>query len=300
MSDVNELHRAAYERYLRAKNRSENTIASYDNTLRMLEDDTGAPDIAELDKAELESWMGRLLERYASASCALHYRNIHAFYAWCVDEEIIDVSPMRRMEQPTVTDTPPPVVPDEQIKALLKTCAGRTYEDRRDAAILRLWCEPGSPRLAEMAGIRKEDLDMRAGMVTLHGKGNKIRTIPFGSKTGTALDRFLRVRARHPRAQDDRLWLSSEQGRGQGHAITPSGLTQMLRRRCDRAGIDRIHPHQFRHTSAHVWADSGGSESDAMILFGWASREMPIRYGRSARTERAHRAAKRISPADRL
>jgi len=58
---------------------------------------------------------------------------------------------------------------------------------------------------------------------------------------------------------------------------------------------------RFRQARAfYNWADSGGSEGDAMALFGWASSEMPRRYGASAKVERAQRASKRISPADRF
>ncbi|MEU1395919.1 tyrosine-type recombinase/integrase [Micromonospora zamorensis] len=93
----------------------------------------------------------------------------------------------------------------------------------------------------------------------------------------------------------DALWF-----RARGKPLTASGLYQMLERRAKQAGIGHIHPHQLRHTSAHNWRVAGGSESDAMVLFGWVSPEMPRRYGRSAEVERAQMAARRISPADRL
>lgn len=300
MSDTTELHIAAYERALRAKGRSERTIQSYAETLLLLDAFTAAADIAELSKGDLEAFMADQLEEHRASTAGVRFRNLRAWYNWCVAEEIIDVSPMARMTEPRPTDEPVPVVSDDDLRALLKACDGKQFEDRRDTAIIRLWCEPGSPRLEEMASITVDGLDMRAGMVTLHGKGDKIRVIPFGAKTGTALDRYLRLRARQPRADRARLWLASTTGRGDGHPITGSGLTQMLRRRCDQAGIKRIHPHQFRHTAAHMWKAGGGNDDDAMALFGWSSREMPLRYGRSAQVDRAQKAARRLSQADRL
>ena len=82
--------------------------------------------------------------------------------------------------------------------------------------------------------------------------------------------------------------------------MTDSGISQMLKRRCLQAGIDLVHPHQLRHTAAHVWMAEGGSETDAMRLFGWKSRQMLERYGASAADERAHAAAKRMSLGDRV
>jgi hypothetical protein len=37
-----------------------------------------------------------------------------------------------------------------------------------------------------------------------------------------------------------------------------------------------------------------------MLLFGWTSRDMCDRYGKSAATERAVEAARRLSPGDRI
>jgi site-specific recombinase XerD len=202
---------------------------------------------------------------------------------------------MVRMVEPKATDVPPDVLDDDELSALLKVCSGKAFVDRRDTAIIRLFCEPGSPRVTEMATILVKNLDMRRDAVQIHGKGDKVRVIPFGTKTGQAFERYLRLRAKHRLHESPRLWLGVKSG-----AMTGSGVAQMLERRAREAGIGHIHPHQLRHTSAHVWADNGGSESDAMELFGWSSPEMPRRYGRSARTARAHRASRRMSLGDRL
>ena len=52
-----------------------------------------------------------------------------------------------------------------------------------------------------MCGIQLTDLDMRADQVTVHGKGDRVRILPFGAKTGTSLERYLRLRARHKLAE---------------------------------------------------------------------------------------------------
>lgn len=293
--DPNGMHLAAYERTLRARRRSPRTIQSYAEAVAQLAAHHGGRDVMDLAKADVEDYLTAVADQHSSATAAVRFRSLRAFYNWAADEEIIDRSPMARMVAPTVTDVPVPVLTDDQLRALLKACEGREFEDRRDTAIIRLFCEPGSPRVAEMAGLALDDLDLRRDMVTLHGKGDKIRAIPFGAKTGQSLDRYLRVRTKHRLARLPNLWLGARDV-----ALTVSGITQMLRRRSDQAGIGHVHPHQLRHTAAHNWADSGGSEGDAMALFGWSSSEMPRRYGRSARVDRAQRAARRLSPADRL
>jgi site-specific recombinase XerD len=57
---------------------------------------------------------------------------------------------------------------------------------------------------------------------------------------------------------------------GKKGPFTDSGVRQMLERRCADAGIDAIHPHQFRHTMAHDWLASG--EHVMPMLSGHGSR----------------------------
>lgn len=294
--DINHLHLASYERDLTARRRSPRTIQNYLEAVQQLAEHHGGGDVMDLGKDHIEAYLLAVIAAHKPATAANRFRSLRAFYNWAVDEEIIDRSPMRRMTEPTVTDVPPDVLTDDQLRALLRACAGRDFDDRRDSAILRLFCEPGSPRLAEMAGIRLDDLDLRPAqnLARLHGKGDKVRVIPFGAKTGQALDRYLRLRAKHAQRASPMLWV------GPKGALTASGVTQMIRRRARQAGVGHVHPHQFRHTAAHVWKLEGGSEEDAMALFGWTSADMPRRYGRSASTERAQKAARRMSQADRL
>lgn len=296
------MHLAAYERALQARRRAARTIQSYTEAITQLAAHAGGRDVTSLTRADIEAYLihvdqqSRRVRRggHQNSTASIRFRSLRAFYNWCVAEEIIDVSPMARMVEPSTTDAPVPIVDDDRLRQLLKACEGRHLFDKRDVAIIRLWCEPGSPRVSEMAGILLDDVDLRRSLITLRGKGDKIRVIPYGAKTGQAIDRYLRLRTKHRLAGSPAMWL------GLRGPVTASGLEQMLQRRCALAGVEPIHPHQLRHTAAHAWHADDGSEADAMALFGWSSSEMPRRYGASARVERAQRAARRRSQADRL
>lgn len=301
MDDANELTTSSYRRELLRRNRSPRTIQGYLDSIRQLADFHDGADLLELTRTQLEDFLldltspdGRALK---ASTAAVRHRDLRAFYNWAIREELIDISPMTRLAAPTVVDDPPPVVADSDLRKLLAMCAGKDFDARRDTAIIRIWCEPGSPRVSEMASLKPASVDLRNDTITLRGKGGRVRSFPFGTATGQAIERYLRERTKHRDAQrlNDALWLGAR-----GKPLTASGLYQMLERRCEQAGLPRIHPHQLRHTAAHVWADSGGSDGDAMALFGWVSAEMPRRYGRSAQAERAQRSAKRRSLGDRL
>ncbi|MEZ5264686.1 MAG: site-specific integrase, partial [Acidimicrobiales bacterium] len=226
-------------------------------------------------------------------SVATAYRCLQQLFRWLVDEDEIAASPMASMRPPKVPTNPPPVVEGADLTKLLKACEGRDFAARRDMAIISILVDTGM-RLAELAGVKVSDISLDLDVAIVHGKGRRLRSVPFGKKTATAIDRYLRARARHPDRELDALWLSTK-GR-----LTDSGIRQMLERRCARAEIPVINPHRFRHTFAHQWLVDGGQEGDLMQIVGWSSRDMVGRYGASAAAERAREAHKKLSPRDRL
>jgi integrase/recombinase XerC len=79
------------------------------------------------------------------------------------------------------------------------------------------------------------------------------------------------------------LWLADRGAK----ALSPDGIKHMLKRRGLAAGVANTHAHRWRHNFAHEWHRAGGNTGDLMVLLGWASEDMPRRYGASAAAERA-------------
>jgi site-specific recombinase XerD len=307
----------SWEVALNARNRSAGTIGSYRETVAVfaawLAADGAPDDVEELSADHVRRFLaheigraynkpdGKAVKKTKPGNAAKHFRNLRALFNWLIEEEErTPPSPVSRKDEPTVPKEERPPFSDEEIRALLATCKAKTFENLRDEAIMRLLIDSG-PRRSGVAGIRwnpgdpdEHDVDLRKYRVRITLKGGDTLWIPIGKNTAKAIDRFIRARGRHQHGDLRWLWIS-DRGRFSG-----SGMYQMVRRRGRAAGVEHVYLHRFRRTSATAFLDGGGTETDAMNVYGWSDPTMVRHYTEETARERARQVHARLSPGDRF
>ena len=263
-------------------------------------------DPQQIERRHIQAFMTELLEtidaatgkpKWSKATAANRFRASQQFFRWLVEvQEEIDVSPMAKLHPPKLDDVKPPVISLDGLRVLLGSCGKRReFRDSRDYAILLALIDSGM-RLEECTNITQADFDSQLGRIRVMGKGRKERTIQLGA---TAINAILayqrRYRSTHPWAKRcDNLWL------GPKGPVTESGIYQMVVARGEAAGLGKINPHQFRHTSSHLAKVMGMRDEDIMYKHGWSTTAMLRRYGASAAEERSQAAQREFSLGDRL
>lgn len=246
--------------------------------------------VPALDRDLIKLFVADLLDAGAEAATARSRQlAMRRFSAWLEDEGEIGADPLLGLKAPKLDTKVTESLTDDELRRLIKACAGREFRDRRDEAIVRLMAETGM-RAGEVVALLAADVDLTRGLVTVRrGKGGKGRIAPFGDQTALSIDRYLRMRRSHVLVDTDPLWLG-ERSKRFGY----DALHKSLGLRAARAGLTGFHPHLLRHTAAARWLAAGGSEGGLMAVAGWSTRDMIDRYTRSTASDRAAAEARNL------
>ncbi len=182
---------------------------------------------------------GRSIQRALSA--------IRGFYQYLLREGMVEDNPALDVPAPKSPRKLPKVLNVDQISHLLDGEVD-DWHRIRDHAMFELFYSSGL-RLAELAGLNREDLDISAARVRVMGKGRKQRDLPLGRQACEALKEWLAFRGDVTPRDDDaaQALFISQRGKRISHRNVQARLKQLA---MEKGVIGAVSPHALRHSFA--------------------------------------------------
>lgn len=218
----------------------------------------------------------------AEASIGRRVAAVSSWYKYLYRNTKDDPQPLA-LTNPAETDGRPDIDPDYSPTTGLSTaeadrlCLAADSDSLRSSALIRLLFY-GGLRCGSAIGADVGDLGHDRGyrVVTVRGKGGKIRRIPLPAALGEVIDAMLAERGN---PADGPLFATST-----GRRIDRSYIGHLIRRLAREAAIPaagQLSPHSLRHTFATDYLDAGGNLRDLQDAMGHADPRTTRRYDRS-------------------
>lgn len=255
----------AFLDYLRNVRRlSSHTVKAYGRDLKSFQDHCRSNDLltcSDVLETHVRQWLAtghrkglapNTLQRRLSA--------LRSYFQWESRDSGQRRNPALAVQAPRKRRKLPGTLEADQLGAFLRADTGDPLQ-HRDVAMAELFYSSGL-RLAELRAVNLHDIDGQQSLITVTGKGKKMRTVPIGKAALQAINAYLPYR----QAEDDEpaLFLSSR-----GTRISERSIQSRIQLLARRNGLGRdVHPHMLRHSFASHLLESSGDLRAVQELLG--------------------------------
>jgi site-specific recombinase XerD len=225
------------------------------------------PTVESIGAAHLRDYLRHLDEdlQQRPTTLARVISSLRGFFAFCVEERLLEVSPAEALQTPRRPRRLPVYLVRGEVQRLFAAPDTSTPQGLRDRAILLLLGFCGL-RLQELVGLDLAAVDLASRSLRIDGKGSKQRLVPLNDDAAAALAAWLDAR----RAADGERAVFVNR---RGTRLTGRMVQKIVDRHARAAGIDKEHfsPHKLRHTFATLLHGNDVDLVEIQTLLGHAS-----------------------------
>lgn len=218
--------------------------------------DCRALDLEHLTAADVVSFVVARCPRQSRGAAKLTVTALRSFLRFLHLDGVIEeslISAVPSVAGRRLVGLPKGLSPD-QVRRLFASCDDTTRRGCRDVAILTMLVRLGM-RSGEVAKLRLDDIDWRAGAIIVCGKANANERIPLPADVGRAVAQYLQ-RGRPVSAQGRTVFVRIK---APLRHLSSCGVSNVVADAAKRAGLGRIHAHRLRHTAAMQMLRAGAS-----------------------------------------
>ncbi len=253
---------------------SENTRRAYEHDAREFVEwceRGGCPDPSELDHRALRRYLAYLQTRgFSRSSTARKAASVRAYLRHLRRRGVLGRDGAAAVQAPKGARRLPRMPRKAEAASLLdELVVGAATDDPRalrDLAVVELLYGAGL-RVSECCGLDVGDVDLRRNLVTVLGKGAKVRRLPLGEPACAAVGLYLRYGrvAVQPSGEAAQAMFLNARGR----RLTPRDVRRVLDRHPLADGRS-LHPHALRHAYATHLLEGGADLRAVQELLGHA------------------------------
>lgn len=266
LDDYNDRVLNTYSNCLLIEGKSEKTVKQYRRELNKIGSVINKK-FCDMTTYDLRYYLATLKSRGVTNTTLENSRSyMSAFFKWMEVEGFIMKNPMSPIK--SIKTNPKEETPflGSEIDALRFAC-----QNTKERALIETALSSGL-RCEELARLRISDIDLKSLEVHVRqGKGNKKRVSYINELTAKCIEKYLIER----KDNLDILFLSRNNG---GDFFTESGIYSIIVGVGDRAKVDSVHPHRFRHTMASNLAEKGMPIHEIKELLGHTNVNTTMRY----------------------
>jgi len=223
---------------------------------------------ADISESDVRQWVADLHRRgLAPASIQRSLSALRALYRHLIRHQGLTGNPAAAVRAPKAGRRLPKAIEADGISALFQAQDDDPLT-LRDTAMAELLYSSGL-RLAELVFATINAVDRGQGLITVVGKGNRMRTVPVGKPALAALERWLNCRpmGKETITPDSPLFVSQH-----GRRISPRTVQERLKRLAQINQLPTtLHPHMLRHSFASHLLESSGDLRAVQELLGHAN-----------------------------
>lgn len=251
------------------KKYSDNTISSYDNSLKKYANyiDKKNINFKKILENDINDFIKELKKTNSSRTVFYTIGVIKNFYNFLIIENVVNENVFLNIEMPKLSSNLPQVLTYEEVDMLLDIIVKDAFT-ARNKAILELMYSSGL-RISETINLKLFDIDLENEFVRVFGKGSKERIIPIGSYATKALNLYINNYRDYllKSKRNDFLFLNNH-----GNKLTRQGLFKNLKTLLKEKGINKnVSPHTIRHSFATHLLNSGADLRVIQELLGHSS-----------------------------
>ncbi len=262
-------------RYIQHEKRySPHTVSAYQSDLEQFfkflnhpEPTVSSP--AEITYHHIRNWMVHLMEDKTARSVNRKIATLRKYFKFLVREGVITNNPASKIQSPKTVKHLPVVVEDEKLNAMLNSSEIFTddFEGTRDKLIIETLFGTGI-RLAELVGLKEEDVNFYDGTIKVLGKRNKERIIPINYELKQLLQKYIALK-KSENFHNISLTLIVT---NKGTEAYPKFIYLIVQKYLSNISTqDKKSPHVLRHTFATSLLNRGADLNAIKELLGHAN-----------------------------